>query len=365
MTVDLRESDERLGYFTWAIDQSSSTQSLRLDVASSPDLSLERAVASVRQVIAEDLHGARFRSEREQSEVYSVGEQGRQRPLTMRYMDTIGQSLDSFFRDLPSQFGADAEESVTPYAEDTAYDLMLICFLGSLDGDRDAMLWLTFLMVRGGINRQLTISRFLALTTSGDIGSLGEDPPDREMVLSWAARMERIPTTSSSEGLLKRMMAQYLHTRDENSLVGVDEGLTYVEERLEGQIATFHSARSFYRRGSLVQTISAASLAATTTLLIGLNQIYHQDWLAALSLVGAGLTTVVAAWGSWFGFRKLWVDNQDTLNKLYELRSRIEYDKKVAANRLNRAKVDSYYERYQTILNEANKAWKEARSSQQ
>lgn len=147
--------------------------------------------------------------------------------------------------------------------------------------------------------------------------------------------------------------------------MGVEDGLAYIEEQIAKQINGFHSSRTFYRRGSLTHTISAASLAAITTFLVGINQIYHQDWLAALSLASAGLATIVAAWGSWFGFRKLWVDNQRTLNSLYELRSRIQYDKITDANALNRERVDSYYERYQTILNEANRAWGEARSSQQ
>jgi hypothetical protein len=146
--------------------------------------------------------------------------------------------------------------------------------------------------------------------------------------------------------------------------MAVDDGLAYLEDQISNRISDFKSSRTFYRRGSLIQTISAASLAAATTLLVGLNQIYHQNWLAALSLVSAGLTTIVAAWGSWFGFRNLWVSNQRTLNSLYELKSQMDYDKAVAGTQ-QQEKADSYYERYQTILNEANRTWGEARSPQQ
>jgi hypothetical protein len=146
--------------------------------------------------------------------------------------------------------------------------------------------------------------------------------------------------------------------------MGVEDSLSYLEGQIAKQIAGFHASRTFYRRGSLIQTISAAILAALTTLLVGLNQVYHQNWLAALSLASAGLTTIVAAWGSWFGFRRLWVSNQRTLNDLYKLRSRIDYDKAVAGIRQQDA-VDSYYETYQAILDEANSTWGEARSSQQ
>jgi hypothetical protein len=146
--------------------------------------------------------------------------------------------------------------------------------------------------------------------------------------------------------------------------MGSEDALAYLEDQISGRIAGFSSSRTFYRRGSLIQTISAASLGAVTTLVIGLNQIYHQNWLAALSLVSAGLTTVLVAWGSWFGFRKLWVSNQSTLNNLYKLRAQIHYDKK-SADTLSQEKVDTYFHRYQTILDEANATWGESRSSQQ
>jgi hypothetical protein len=147
--------------------------------------------------------------------------------------------------------------------------------------------------------------------------------------------------------------------------MGVDNGLAYLEGQMADRIGGFRASRKFYRRGSLAQTISAASLAALTTLLVGLNQIYHQNWLAALSLVSAGLTTVVAAWSSWFNFRRLWVNNQQTLNELYKLQSKIQYDKEIAAGTPELSKVNEYYECYQAILDKANKAWGEARSSQQ
>jgi hypothetical protein len=146
--------------------------------------------------------------------------------------------------------------------------------------------------------------------------------------------------------------------------MSVKESLEYLDNQISERICRFKKSRNFYQRGSLIQTISAASLAAVTTLLVGLNQIYHQNWLAALSLVSAGLTTVVAAWGSWFGFRRLWVSNQQTLNGLYKLSSKIEYDKKVAGA-LQQNQVDSYYRSYQEILDAANSTWAETRSSQQ
>jgi hypothetical protein len=143
------------------------------------------------------------------------------------------------------------------------------------------------------------------------------------------------------------------------------KALAHVQEQIDTQIKSFKDSRRFYRRGSLIQTVSSATLAATTTILIGLDQIYKQAWLAALSLVAAGLTTILAAWGAWFGFRKLWVSNQRTLNNLYELRARIEYEVVKANGVLDQEVVDNFYERYQEILSSANATWAEARESRE
>jgi hypothetical protein len=143
-----------------------------------------------------------------------------------------------------------------------------------------------------------------------------------------------------------------------------DKALQLVQELIERQIKNFADSKRFYRRGSLVQTISSASVAAITALVIALDQIYHRTWLAALSLVAAALTTILAAWGGWFGFRRLWVSNQMTLNRLYELRASISYQTIKTDGRLEPSAVDAYFDQYQSILSDANRAWEETRSAQ-
>jgi len=99
--------------------------------------------------------------------------------------------------------------------------------------------------------------------------------------------------------------------------MGEAELLQTIEEKLQHGIENVRGSRDYYRRGSQIQTVSLAALSATTTLLIGLNEIYKQSTLVAFSLATAGLTTVVAAWSSWFAFRKLWVNNTVALTRLW------------------------------------------------
>jgi hypothetical protein len=70
--------------------------------------------------------------------------------------------------------------------------------------------------------------------------------------------------------------------------MGDAELLQQVEANLKRGIENVRGSRDFYRRGSQIQIVAAAALSAVTTLLIGLNQIYHRQGLVAVSLGTAG-----------------------------------------------------------------------------
>jgi len=138
--------------------------------------------------------------------------------------------------------------------------------------------------------------------------------------------------------------------------------LEFLEAEIAERIGEFRSSRSFYRRGSLWLTRVNALLAALTTLLIGLNEIYHRSALAAAALAAAGATTVATAWGGWYSFRQLWVSYQGTLNELYALRSRISFERRAGeTGGLADERVGRLYEEYQAILDRANAEWARTR----
>jgi hypothetical protein len=133
---------------------------------------------------------------------------------------------------------------------------------------------------------------------------------------------------------------------------GEVRALMQVEERLKRGISNIKGKRDWFKRGSQLQTVALSLLSGATTLLIALNQIYHQSVLVALSLVAGALTTVTVAWTGWFGFHRLWLANAATLVKLWALRDRIEYDKALYGDRLTRDQVNGYFEKYQQIFAE-------------
>jgi hypothetical protein len=144
--------------------------------------------------------------------------------------------------------------------------------------------------------------------------------------------------------------------------MGEVELLQTIEDKLQHGIKNVRKSRDYYRRGSQIQTASLAALSAATTLLIGLNEIYKQPTLVAFSLATAGLTTVMAAWSSWFAFRKLWVNNTVALTRLWELRDRIDYDK-AQMGQPPQEKLIEYQNRLQQIFNNLNDTWVQVRQA--
>jgi hypothetical protein len=143
-------------------------------------------------------------------------------------------------------------------------------------------------------------------------------------------------------------------------------GLAMVLERIDKALPKFNSGRDYYRRGSLLQTVLTATLGALTTFLIGADAVFQQNWLTALSLATAAATTVAGAWNAWFGFKPLWINNQNTVNSLYELRDRITLDRALAGGAAaGEQAVRAYFEQYQQILHRANAEWTRIRLSKE
>jgi hypothetical protein len=67
----------------------------------------------------------------------------------------------------------------------TAYRLMLKSFLMAFMG-QSSIGWLGVLMLRGSLDRQFTITRFLHLMTDTNIPGHYDRPPSRQMVIHWA-----------------------------------------------------------------------------------------------------------------------------------------------------------------------------------
>ena len=138
--------------------------------------------------------------------------------------------------------------------------------------------------------------------------------------------------------------------------------LKLIEKEIQERIDSFKQKVEFNRKWANWTILFTASLSATTTVLIGLNQSSNNlKILSAIALITSAGITVVNAWDGVYQYRRRWVQSNDTLMKLYELRFDIEYAKNRSGDNLSSEAVDQFKKRYQDILRETNEGWKEDR----
>ena len=142
------------------------------------------------------------------------------------------------------------------------------------------------------------------------------------------------------------------------------EAIDFIESEIQKRIKSFDERRKFYRKGTFQSTMLTALLSATTTFLIGFGQIYNLTIVSIIALATSSFMTVVSAWESFYNYRPRWIQNNDTLMKLYELNSDIKYQKSLKGSHLNTEEIDKFYQRYEVILRAANENWKDDRSVQ-
>ncbi len=156
-------------------------------------------------------------------------------------------------------------------------------------------------------------------------------------------------------------------TEDTNLSVGDNQEepknpLNLLETWIQDRINSFDRRRNFYRSGAYRFTLITAGLSSFTTILIGISQIYDSTNISVISLITSASISFLSAWEGLYGHRQRWIQNNDTLMKLYALDSDIQYQKARSGNKLTIEEIDQFYERYQRILQLANEKWQEDRN---
>ena len=131
--------------------------------------------------------------------------------------------------------------------------------------------------------------------------------------------------------------------------------LEFIEDEIQARIKSFKQKVEFNRKWANWAILFNALLSATTTVLIGLKI------LSAIALITSASITIVNAWDGVYQYRRRWVQYNNTLMKLYELRFDIKYAKISSDDGLSSEAVDQFRERYQNILRDTNEGWQEDR----
>jgi hypothetical protein len=137
--------------------------------------------------------------------------------------------------------------------------------------------------------------------------------------------------------------------------------LNFIETEIQKRIKSFDERRRFYRGKAQLFTLSASFFSGATTFFIGVGQAYNSKVFSTIALAISAGMTVLNAWDGLYSYRRSWVQSNDILMKLYELRSDIEYEKARGGDNLGLEAIDRFYKRYQETLKSANEEWKDNR----
>ena len=185
MNLHLADAPVEIQYFGWALEDLPESRALYEFLVAPgflpPDFSVAQVQAVYRRYLYPGPPSDRERLVIERPNIFVTEDRPRYVDIVPRNLDTLSSTPDELY---------DADRSLGDTLDGPAYRAMLAGFLGGLAGDMDAIEWLGLLLVRGSLNRQLTIGRYLGTLTQGQIGNREATLPTKREVLEWAQAIE-------------------------------------------------------------------------------------------------------------------------------------------------------------------------------
>ena len=136
--------------------------------------------------------------------------------------------------------------------------------------------------------------------------------------------------------------------------------LDYVKRQVDREIALYTDRKKFNRRAAFGFTVVPATLAAVATVAIGTSEIFDTRWLPILAMIATGVASILGAWESLFGNRRLWRVNNVALTALYALQSDISYREAAPDRTIGREETDAFYARLKDIREEGEAGYQKA-----
>lgn len=132
--------------------------------------------------------------------------------------------------------------------------------------------------------------------------------------------------------------------------------LNLLEQQIDEAILNYEQRRKENRRKYSIVGVISATMAAVTTVLIGLSNVWDATarTLSALAIVTSALVTIVSSWESIYNHKKLWMLYTDKWVLMKELKTDLAHLKKVEDNQ---EAVNNLYIRYKGIVREFNDQW--------
>ncbi|MFJ9900339.1 hypothetical protein ACIQPR_44115 [Streptomyces sp. NPDC091280] len=208
--------DERIGYFAWAFENLPALADIS-DAVTRRSAAPSSGFADRVRVAAKNAFHLETTSDQDFGDAqtyWSLGGSadypfGFRTPL--RYADVIG-SPSRYLSDPQRYFGADAA-LLDARGDAAAYRLMLNCFLMPFLSNTTSLPWLGVLILRGPLDRQFTIARFLKIMTEANVGGSDDSPPSRALVLDWVRAIQEGDVSVRRDTDLQETVDTYLVAR--------------------------------------------------------------------------------------------------------------------------------------------------------
>lgn len=105
-----------------------------------------------------------------------------------------------------------------------------------------------------------------------------------------------------------------------------DKKIEFLQSAIASQIKSFSRNRKYYKRSTITIKLVSTTLAAITTILLGLEGVGSPIVVVKNSaLCLSSLITLLSAWDLFFNYRSFWIRCNATLSQLYELKEDLEY----------------------------------------
>jgi hypothetical protein len=135
--------------------------------------------------------------------------------------------------------------------------------------------------------------------------------------------------------------------------------LQFLKEQINGRIAIINQSRLFYRKIAFWTYLSITILAASSTIILGLNIKCFEEGLRITALILSGLITILSAYNTFFDNKQMWIANNNALNAFYKLIFDIQFAETNA--QINEVTILQFKKDYQHILDTLNATWTNSR----
>ncbi|MFS0519086.1 SLATT domain-containing protein [Nostoc sp. UIC 10607] len=142
--------------------------------------------------------------------------------------------------------------------------------------------------------------------------------------------------------------------------------INFIKEKIDKRIGSFKERSDENRINAIKIKLISLSVASLTTILLGLNGLNTSNKIVLqnVAFTLSAVTSLLTAWDTFFNYRGLWIVYTNTLNKLHELKDKLEYLGTGEIEPNSQEDLDNLYQQYQSILNETNTTWTELRKEQ-